>query len=213
MSYATSRTGCYTSRIMNKVFLTLLVLGTVVLPRFVFADGTLSESVSTGASRILIEAGLGMPMVAGRVGIGAQVGVVYQIDPALPFYAGLDLGIHRWGLVAIGRDPLAILPRNGLNVVATSIQLLPTFIYRFSLREIPEIIPYLGLSVGPNVYIADSDGPGKPFTQTEILAEIIIRPGINIVATEEIGVTVEPKLGWLRSHFLFSPQVNLSWAM
>lgn len=180
------------------------------------ANDTLADSFSPNSRRptVNLAVGAAAPVVAGNVGGGISVWGGRELAPGTPFYVGLDLGIYRWNRGGHSRDPMFALGRSAESVVATSVQLLPTFYYQFLLPMLPAAVPYLGMSIGPNLYFAEGEmANGQREQVTAIYPEILLRPGIHLVMGEHSGVTLEPKLGILNSQLVFIPQVSALWAL
>jgi len=70
------------------------------------------------------------------------------------------------------------------------------------------VAPYIGLSVGPNIYIESAtNGAGQTRTETRVLLEALFRVGANFALSRSFALNIEPKMGMLRSEFIFLPQV------
>lgn len=188
----------------------------------VFVQGAIATTLTTsdgnsGRSELNVALGMAAPVLAGDVGWGVSAWGGVEVNPGVPFYVGLDLGVYRWSQGTRQRDPLNALARPASDVTATSVQLLPTFYYQFLLPMLPAAVPYLGLSVGPNLYFAQGKtvehGVEKEISALNIYAAVLFRPGIHVITSEQSGITLEPKLGILKSQVIFVPQVSVLWAL
>jgi hypothetical protein len=151
-------------------------------------------------STVNASAGLGLAILSGSTGWAINFGALTRATESAPVYWGADVAFNFWGT-----SPSLVTPSTG----ATAIQLLPTVVYGFSLETWPNVYPYVGLSVGPNVYVEKLTVGSSTTTSTSVFFELLFRVGANVAVTDSLALNIEPKLGILRSDFIFLPQVNL----
>lgn len=173
------------------------------------ASESLVESYPRAESASHVEVGMRVPVVNAEVGLGFHAGLTQEISVGYPLFIGLDLGVVHWGTSARNRDPLGLLPRVRNGAVATAVELLPTFTYHFLLPMLPGAIPYLGISAGPTLYFAADDET----RESTILAQLVIRPGVHVIATETMGLDFETRVGVLGTHLFFVPQLSVLWTL
>ncbi len=175
-----------------------------------------TENVSDRENWYNFSAGFGPTVLFGAVGAGISIGAARQVAPEFPFFMGVDLGAHIWNYGRGERDALKSFPLNAEGTT-TSFPLLATFYYKTFLPLMPAAIPFVGVSLGPNIYsthvVRQEEGVEVPYQTTTIYAEILLRMGLQIVFSDEASITLEPKLGFLGPAFLFSPQVSAMWTI
>ncbi len=100
-------------------------------------------------------------------------------------------------------QPLFVGGEVGLGFFSgqTVLSLLPTALYGFDVGW-ANAHPYLGVAIGPALSFESS-------RDNRILFEFLVRPGMQFDVAKNMFLTLEPKLGWLGSDFLFLPQASL----
>lgn len=149
-------------------------------------------AINEGTGDVYLSAGLGLPIYDGNLGWGVQLGGLTRATADQPLYVGADIGLNFWSFSS---------PSGGPSSSATSVQLLPTAIYRFEWAGMPSVHPFLGLSVGPNIYKAKG-------TDSRVLFQALVRPGVYTDISKTVALMIEPKFGILRSDFIFLPTVS-----
>lgn len=161
--------------------------------------GAVPSVSGSGTSTVFLNAGAGLAILNGNTGWAIQLGGLTEASAGSPVYVGLDFGLNFWNFSSMVRTDSAS---------ATGIQLLPTAIYRFNLADTKKFFPYLGASLGPNIYISKTSVGGLSTTDTSVYLEFLVRPGIFVGLSNSVALSVEPKFGVLRSDFIFLPQVS-----
>jgi hypothetical protein len=146
-----------------------------------------------------IYAGPGLAVYNGNVGLAVNVGALTEVYPDL--FVGADLGLNFWSFNSAAGTTV--------STGATGVQLLPSAIYRFSVNGSRTIFPYIGLSVGPNIYIGKTTIGGVSNSSSRVLFEALFRPGLYTRLSNSLVLNVEGKLGILDSDFIFLPSANL----
>jgi hypothetical protein len=111
------------------------------------------------------------------------------------WYAGLDAGLLFW-------TPSARTP--GVQINSLGIQLLPTVFFRTPAPNLPLWVQ-LGVSMGPHFYVEQASGLPS---HAGVIAEILLRPGIETRLSSDFSLELETKLGILGSSFIFLPQMG-----
>jgi hypothetical protein len=162
-----------------------------------------------------VSVGSGLGLFDGQVGWGLDMGVARGGGIPTPFWMGLDLAIYRWDYDA-GQDPLKPFAFSPVSSGATFVQILPTFLWDFPLLAWPGLVPYVGLSVGPAVYLADGNHAQGPNVygahETLVGLAAYLRPGLRAALAPSLNLVLEGKLGLFRSRPVFLPQFALAWA-
>lgn len=170
----------------------------------VAGSASLEDSFHYRPSLIHTAVGWGMPVLDGRVGWGPGAGFGWEIEPGVPLYVGLDTAMHFF------KDAPADSP---VRTETTSFQVLPTFYYHFLFPMVPGTIPFVGMSLGPNVQQVRTFTPAGESSTTTWQAEVLARMGIHFVLSDETAITVESKAGFLSSKLIFLPQASLVWVI
>lgn len=194
----------------------LVLLSVVLWSGLGFAVDTMqSEQIIQNTREFNVGAGVGFAILDGEIGWGPNIAATFESDAGSRFFMGVDIALHQWVLREPSSDPLRLLPRNLIASKTTAIQVLPTFVYRFFTPMFPAAIPYIGLSIGPNIYITEgsSHSASDPVSQTHIFAEALFRFGVHMLVTENIFIALEPKLGLLKSQFILLPQASAVWTL
>jgi hypothetical protein len=143
--------------------------------------------------------GPGLAIYQGSVGWTVNVGLLKEAPEILPnLFYGLDFAINFYGST-VNPNP------NISKVSASSLQLLPSAIYRFDVARSYGIFPYIGLSVGPNVYFSKN---AVNNSSAALYFELLLRPGFFTTISRTVSLNVEAKLGTLGGEFIFLPQAN-----
>ena len=148
---------------------------------------------------------------SGSLGYGLNATVVGQIADA-PLYAGIDFALDFWGFNAPTGS--ALPAGTSMDRSLVGIQLTPTILYRFDPSKVYGIYPYFGLSVGPNFQVFRErtldtlHSEIKSTSQTSVLFELLVRPGVDFQVADSVALNVETKFGVLDWDFVFLPQVN-----
>jgi|GEM_PF-3014720 len=171
------------------------------------------QNISTSAipgertdSSLFVTAGPGLATYNGNIGWSINFGVLSQLGGNRNLFYGLDGAINFWSFSS-NSAPVAQFSSG-----ATGIQLLPTMVYRFEV-SMPWLFPYIGLSVGPNIYREKQTVSGNTDTKSDVFLEVLFRPGFFTKLTKTVSLQVEPKFGILRSEFIFLPQANAVFAL
>lgn len=190
---------------MRNLFLSVIALS--LAANMTFAAGkntsrsgasTSTEVVSTSTSSTNLTTGFTMPILpdSGETGLGFAFGVLTQSEVSKRLYFGGDIGVHFWGKFA----PLS----SGDNNV-TGIQVLPTAVY--VLGSDSTLVPYLGLSAGPYLYLNALKGLD---TGTRIDLLTVFRPGLTWNVGKKMGINGEAKFGSLGGALIVMPTLNLN---
>jgi len=159
-----------------------------------------------------VSAGSGLGLFAGQVGWGVGLGVSRGGGIPTPFWMGIDLGVYQFDYEGAS-DPLkpfAFTPKSG---AATLVQVLPSFVWDLPVAGWPGLIPYLGLSVGPAVYLARADSAaGARAHESFVGLAAYVRPGLRAQIAPSLNLSLEGKVGIFRSRTVFLPQFALAWA-
>ena len=194
----------------------LIPLAAVIVSTSICAsESHLQESFPSEGRRssFTVSAGFGLAMLDGELGWGLTAGAAQEVSTGLPFYMGLDLGFHLWNR-RNQTDPLKTLAEPVEAGTVASLQILPTFYYQFMLPMAPAAIPYLGISIGPSLYFSGgTTASGAELRELAVYPAVLFRPGLHVVVSDDAGVTLEPKMGILKSEFLFVPQVSAIWLL
>lgn len=147
-----------------------------------------------------VSAGVGLAVLGGSTGWALNFGAVTRATESTPIYWGADVALNFWGT-----SPSLVSASTG----ATAVQLLPTVLYGFTVETLPGIFPYVGISAGPNIYVEKLVAGTSTTTSTSLLFELLFRVGANWQINRDVAFNFEPKVGILRSDFIFLPQINL----
>jgi hypothetical protein len=186
---------------MKKRFLMAVGLLSLVLGSQGARAATSQDYWDRPSESVQVSVGPGLAITGGTTGWALNFGALTRASESYPLYWGADVAFNFWGT-----SPSLVTPSTG----ATGIQLLPTIVYGFNVETLPSVFPYVGLSAGPNVYIEKVTVGSTTDTSTTVLFEVLFRVGANIAVTDALAINVEPKLGILRSDFIFLPQVALA---
>lgn len=190
---AKSKRGSWTSALV--VALAFCVTGTAEEK----AEPTSSRYWNTAPS-MSVHVGAGLAVFNSSTGWALNFGSMHRISDETPLFVGADLGLNFWSFSA---------PAGATSSSATAIQLLPSIVYGLELTTIRGVYPYVGLSIGPNVFISKSTVAGFSSSSTKLYFEALVRPGVRIDLNRTFALDLEPKFGILRSEFIFLPQANL----
>lgn len=170
-------------------------------------NGQTRETIpgTVAAAETYVTAGAGLALYDGATGWAINVGALHEVYPN--FLVGADLGLNFFGSNTVST------PAASLSSSSTGIQLLPTAIYRFNVGQSRMVFPYIGLSVGPNVFLSKISSGANSTTGTRVLFEALLRPGIYTRVSDVVVLNVEGKLGLLDSNFIFLPQVNIVFSL
>lgn len=157
-------------------------------------------------STFFLSAGPGLAMHGGNLGWAINFGALSQMSGHQNLFYGLDAGLNFWSFQA------ATAPIASISTSATGVQLLPTVLYRFEIAG-PSIFPYIGLSVGPNLYLERQSLGGGTQTNTTLYLESLVRPGFFTQLGKTVSLQVEAKFGLLGTNFIFLPQANVVFAL
>lgn len=186
---------------MNKTGLKKLALAVMVLWSSVGRPAATTDNFwDNSTSTVNASFGLGLAILSGSTGWALNFGALNRVTEDYPIYWGADVAFNFWGT-----SPSLITA----STEATGIQLTPTVIYGFALETLPNVFPYIGLSVGPHVYIEKITVGAASQTSTNVLFQLLFRVGANWAFADRAALNFEPKLGILRSDFIFLPQANL----
>ena len=206
-----------------------LILFLALLVRIALADQdesasspvtSAATSKSSSIPKLILTLGPGMAVHSGNysqlynsgsLGYGLNATVVGQVTDA-PLYAGLDFALDFWGFDSPAG---AALPSGStLDRSLVGIQLTPTILYRFDPSKVYGIYPYFGFSVGPHFQVFRQrtidtvHSAIKSTSDTSVLFELLVRPGVDFQLTDVVAINVESKFGVLDWDFIFLPQVN-----
>lgn len=159
-----------------------------------------------------VSVGSGLGLFAGQVGWGVGVGVARSGGIPTPFSMGLDLAAYRFDYDGAS-DPMKPFAFTAASGSATFIHLLPTFVWDFPLLNWPGLTPFLGLSVGPAVYLAQgTSAQGSVAHESFVGLTAYLRPGLRATIAPSLQLSLEGKVGFFRSRTVFLPQFALAWA-
>lgn len=168
------------------------------------ATGSIPGEAATES--MFINAGPGLAVYRGNTGWAMNFGLVKESANTSLMY-GLDMGLDFWNFTPV--TEAAGVVRSSGN---TGIQVLGTVMYRFDLPVSRTIFPYVGLSIGPNFFVERADvtqnGALTQRSTTSVFGEFLLRPGFYTRVARSVSLSVEGKLGLLRSDFIFLPQAN-----
>lgn len=163
-------------------------------------------------SDVFFSAGPGLAVFNGNTGWALNIGGLKEVGEDANLFVGADLGLNFWNYSGATPGFGSAYPTG-----ATAIQLLPTAIYRVRFNKDSTFFPYIGLSVGPNVYIERSTttvaGIAQSTSSTSVLFQALLRPGFYTGLSRTIGLQVEGKLGILLLEFIFLPQVSAAFTL
>jgi hypothetical protein len=158
------------------------------------------EAYWKDSSPVKVSVGGGASYFNGNTGWGVTGGVQKRISDDMPLYAGIDLGINVWNFNS--------------SVAATSegafgIALLPSLVYGFSLKDMKNLRPYIGLALGPQLYIENRNiaGVGNN-SDTRVYLEALVRVGANLAISDGVSLNLEPKFGLMGGRFVFLPTAS-----
>jgi hypothetical protein len=118
--------------------------------------------------------------------------VAKQVSEGSPLFFALDLGLNFWSFSS---------PLGGPSLGATGVALLPSVVYGFSFAGVKSVRPFVGASLGPQLYM-ERGQPARVFLQ------LMVRPGVNVAASEAFSLNIEPKFGILGGSFAFLPTIS-----
>jgi hypothetical protein len=134
----------------------------------------------------------------GSWGVSLNAGVVTEATPHSSWFVGADLGVNSWDFASVD---------DTVRFSAIGFQMLPTTYYRFDpLAE--QWHPYVGVSLGPNLYLAKSTIAGVSGSEYTVYLELLFRPGLTFQAAKDLSLNVEPKFGFMGSAFIFQPMAS-----
>lgn len=132
------------------------------------------------------------------------VGVAARVSHTVPLYVGADLGVGFLGDVAAPFTPTVT------NTGATLVQMMPTIYYRSTVASLPNVRTYLGISIGPNIFVQSvPTTTATSSSETKVYFQCMLRPGVDLALSNQVSLLFEPKLGVLRSAFIFNPQIGV----
>lgn len=176
-------------------------------------DSQTALVVPDSGPRWEVSAGSGLGLLDGQVGWGLNVSVARGGVLPTGFWMGLDIAVYRWDFGSVA-DPLKPFSFSPLTADATLVQVLPTFIWDLPVAGWSGVTPYLGLSVGPAVYLAAGDSrEGNRAHESLVGLAAYIRPGLRAALAPSLQLTLEAKLGMFRSRTIFLPQFALALAL
>ena len=164
------------------------------------SNQTSVESIWVGPGVAIYNGSYNQVLEKGNVGLATNFSWVTPLNPSYPIYVGADAALNFWNTTANGTR----------NISGTGVQLLATAIYKFTLPPIPKIHPYLGLSLGPHIYIGQTI---SGTSTTSAFVELLFRPGIQWELSSSLAANFEPKFGVLNSDFMIIPQLTLALAI
>lgn len=144
-----------------------------------------------------VTAGAGVAFLNGNTGWALQFGGLGGIDDFPGLYVGADLGLNFWSFTSVSGATAQVSSR------AVGVQLLPTAIFRFDVADNSAVHPYLGVSIGPNLYFETVGDT----SDSSLLFEALFRPGMYMGLTRDVALNLEAKLGLLGGDFIFLPVV------
>jgi hypothetical protein len=169
------------------------------------AEGRGGRVSVSRAESIHLTAGPGMAVYAPyAAGPSINGGIGACVNAGCSLFVGADLAVGFLGDVS---SPFLIDSIN--NTGATMIQLLPTAYFRTPVTGLPGVRAYFGLSLGPNIFIQSKPISAlQTSSETKVYFEFLLRPGLDLSVSRQVAFLLEPKLGILRSSFVFLPQLN-----
>ena len=167
--------------------------------------------VTLGPGAVTYDGSYSQLYQSGSLGYGLNATVVSQLTDA-PLYVGLDFALDFWAFDTPKGPGLPAGTTMDRSVVG--IQFTPTILYRFDPASPYHIYPYFGFSVGPNFQvfrqrtIDSAQSQVKSASDTNVLFELLVRPGVDFNLTDTVALNAEAKFGVLDWDFIFLPQVN-----
>ncbi len=186
---------------------------------FVFCTATLTAAESQtslirpdSGRTWQVSAGSGLGLFSGQVGWGVGLGISRGGGIPTPFWMGLDLAVYRFDYEGAS-DPMKPFAFTAKSGAATLVQMLPTFVWDIPVVGWPGLTPYVGLSVGPAVYLASGDSEaGARAHESFVGLAAYLRPGVRALLAPSLNLSLEGKVGIFRSRTVFLPQFALAWA-
>lgn len=175
---------------------------------------TTEESVARTSNPVDLWVGPGFAFFRSETGFAINFGANIPVSSDLPVFVGLDFGLNFWSRDYYGSSVFI----NGPSESWTNVQLLPSVFYRVDLARPRILHPYVGLSVGPSIFIAKANSGGPAATQvnqsaTKVYFEMLFRPGISVDLSKTIAINVESKFGVLGGDFVYLPQAAISFVL
>ncbi len=133
------------------------------------------------------------------LGYGALAEMTFSTG--VPFFIGVQSGYLQWTSEAseTGRPQMISIP------------ILASFVYRFDLKN-GAVHPYLGVSLGVALTSGELDGADSGSSSFSTSFQAAARPGVEFDLSKTTSLFVEPQVGFLKSQFLFNPQVGLAFS-
>ena len=185
---------------MKNIFALFLQLLTIPC----FAQSDLSDS------KIIISGGGGMLFYSHYgTSFGINFGLGVRVNPGL--YVGVDSGVGFLSNIQVVSVTATDYKTHTINNSdATIIPILGTIFYRTPIAKSLTVKQLIGASLGPTVKIQTlPSSTASATTTTDIHFQFLLRPGIEIKASEQVGFLFETKFGVLKTGFIFMPQVNV----
>jgi hypothetical protein len=127
-------------------------------------------------------------------------------------YVGGELGVGFLGdtsTITVTATDYTINSIN--NTGATLIPIMPTVFYRSPFGETGKVKGYIGLSTGPAIHVQSlPSSTATSTTTTHIYFEFLVKPGVELSLSKQVGLLLETRFGVLRTGFLFSPQLSVT---
>ncbi len=137
---------------------------------------------------------------------GTTVGLTYRTDRRTEW--GIETGYLYTNLNPVLSGLVRSGSLNGLEVSASIIPVLVTYLHRFSDGPVQ---PYLGMSFGVNfTTVSVSSTSGNSASASGHQFPLFVRPGIDIALNKNFAVFAELKTGVTSAGFMFLPQAGLN---
>ena len=142
-----------------------------------------------------------LAFINGVFGVGAATSITFYTANAL--FVGFETGFYRWS---------ARSSTGFLSASMTSIPLMATILYRFSISDSP-LHPYAGVAAGVSITFGSVTFGSSSGSGSALNFEGLLRPGLELEVTPTMALYFEPKFGLLDSNFLFLPQVGAAFSL
>lgn len=167
---------------------------TVSVPR----KNTLADwRLSAGPGMAVYGGDLASSTGTGSVGYALNLGALARLSGYDAIWVGADIGFNSWTFAS---------PVSWASVSAVGVQMLATAIYQFGSVITNDLKPFVGISAGPYVYVAQMPAGN----QSIVYLEVLVRPGLLYQASSQLAFGFEPKFGLLGSSFVFAPQLSVN---
>ena len=155
--------------------------------------------------------GTGMASMDDHLGWSVQVDATKPISGPVPMNMGIELAYSQlpW---SGGLDPYKSFGVNTIEGEGQFLQVSSTFQFLLPIAGVYGFTPYLGVSLGPTVYLARGvSETGDVAHETRVFASALLRPGLRFNGMSFWSFEIEPRFGLLGDRLVFLPRLHVTW--